>query len=100
MHNASLNAALLVQKPSSSNGNVVSQFDAPLSLASSNALESGVMTSDCTTTSFFLSARRLFSFCISVDARFCLLATSSKSVSPDKIFSTRGLQSLSESLNF
>ena len=29
-HNVSLNAALLRQKPCSSNGNVVNQFDAPL----------------------------------------------------------------------
>ena len=92
--------ALLRQKPCSSNSNVVSQFVAPLSSASSTALEYGALTSDCNTKSFFLSASRSFSFSISVDARFCLLAIPSKSVSLDESFSTRDLQSLSGSLNF
>ena len=99
-HNASRNAALLRQKQCSSNGNVVSQFDAPLSSASSNSSEYGPLTSNCNIKSFFLWARRSFSFCCSVDFRFCLLVILSTSVSLDKNFSTRGLHSLSESLNF
>ena len=98
-HNASLNAALLNKKPCSSRGNLVSQVGAPFSLASSKSLvEYGVLTSGCNTTHFFLSARRSFSFCTSVDSRFCLLATPSKSLSIDKKFSTRGLQRVSRSL--
>ena len=51
-HNAYRNASLLRQKPCSSNGNVVSQFDAPLSLANSNAREYGVLARDCDTIFF------------------------------------------------
>ena len=95
-HNASLNAALLRQKPCSSKGNVVSHFDAPLWLASSNALEYGELTRDCTHLTQHLSffRHRSFSFCISVDANFCLLATPYKPLTLDKNFSTRSLQSL------
>ena len=89
--NASRNAALLRQKQCSSNGNVVSQFDAPLSSASSNFSEYGVMTSNCNIKSFFLWARRSLSFCCSVDFHFCLLVTLSTSVSLDKNFSLRSL---------
>ena len=78
----------------------MSQFDATLSVASSNDLEYGVLTSDCNTTAFFLSARCSIFFYISEDARFCLLAIPCKSVSPDKSFPTRGLQILSDSFNF
>ena len=61
---------------------------------SSSILEYGVLTSDCKTISSILSARFSFSFCISVDVRFCFLATPYKSVSPDKFFSTTFTESL------
>ena len=51
----------------------MSQFDAPLSLANSNAREYGVLARDCDTIFFLFSARRSFFFCYSLDARFCLL---------------------------
>ena len=59
-----------------------------------NILAYGVLTSDCKTISFILSACFSFSFCISVDVRFCFLATPYKSVSPDKFFSTTFTESL------